>query len=188
MGLTAFDGQAFGAVHHGPVQCVSHPDPDLESAGVGGFVPEQDEVEGSIGGFEFTDDRDDAGRSSLWVPFFCDRGEHTSVDADAGGIPELFLGGGRTEREYGRLAPVFFDELCGRFDGALLVRAGRERQVGGVDGLAVGGDVDVSTGRRHALHADEHSHRGSDFMRSSVGSNNGWLPTLATRTGYCSFM
>src|SRR5688572_7997358 len=58
----------------------------------------------------------------------------------------------------------------------------------GVDVSAVGRDVDACAGSRHTLHTNKNSHAGSVFIRLSSGSNNGWLPTLATVTGYCSFM
>ena len=44
---------------------------------------------------------------------------------------------------------------------ALLVRAHREPEVGGVDRLPVGGHVDAGPGRGHPLDADEDSHAGS---------------------------
>ena len=78
--------------------------------------------------------------------------------ADAHGVAELLLGRRRSEREDGHRAAVGLGQLHGGLHGALLVGAGREAEVGRVDGLLVGRQVDPGPRRRHPFDADQQSH------------------------------
>ena len=157
----------------------------------GRLVAEQHEVERLLG-LEISDRPGECPTRALRIPVVVLHEQYRSLHSDAHRIAQLLLGLRRAEREHRRLTTELLDELCGHLDRALLVRARRERQVGVVDPLSVVGDVDASARRGHAFDTDEDLHRarhsGSVFIRSSVGSNSGRLPTLATRTGNCSFM
>ena len=60
-------------------------------------------------------------------------------------------------------------------DGAFLMRARGEPEVGSVDVLAVSGDVDLGARRRHPLDAAQDAHRA--FIRESSGSKAEPTPT-----------
>ena len=136
-----------------------HSDSDLEAAGVCGFVSEQQQVEGAIGSLDPGDGGGEGSRCPLRVPVdILDRDQHQVVGTDAGRIAELLLGLGRAEGHHCDLASVRLDDLDGLLDGTLLVGAGGEPQVGCVDGLAVGCDVDPGARSGHTLDADENSH------------------------------
>ena len=172
------EAQTFRTAHHRTPERVRDPDPDLEAAGVGRLVAEQDQVERTAFGLGFDDGVSERAGGALRVPLVvADVEQDGTVRPDAHGIPELLLGRGRAERQHGHLATVLLDELDGSLDGALLVRAGREAQVGGVDLAPVGRDVDLRAGCGHPLHADEDPH---DFIRASVGSNGPCSPTTST--------
>ena len=177
---------ALDAVDDRATERVGDADADLEAAGVGGLVAEQDEVERSVGGLDVGDRRSDCRGGALRIPIgSVDRQQHGLGDTEAGGVAQLLVGLGGAERQHRRLAAVLLDELHGFFDRALLVRAHREPEERRVDRLTVGGDVDARPGCRHALHADEDPH---DFIRLSSGSNSGVAPARSTVTGYSSFM
>ena len=111
------------------------------------------------------------------------------MGSDAGRVPQLLLGLRWSESEDGDLTAPGFGDPHGLLDGAFFVRAGREAQVGGVDPLAVLGDVDPSSGSRHPLNADKDLHgAGQDFIRESAGSKIPPGPATATFTGKVSFM
>ena len=65
-------------------------------------------------------------------------------------------------------------------DGALLVRAGGEGEMTGVDRLSIIGEDDAGTRGGDPLDADERPH---PFIRASSGSNKGVEPATATFTG-----
>ena len=74
-------------------------------------------------------------------------------------VAQLLLGLGRPERQHGRpcrRAPRRAARPASTR--ALLVRAGGEPEVGGVDRLPVGGDVDPRARRGHPLDADQDVH------------------------------
>ena len=149
-------------------------------------LPNRIRSNGAVGRLEVGDRRGDRRRSALWIPVGTgDRQQHRLGHTEAGCVTQLLIGLGWAEGQHGCLAAVLLDQLHRLFDGALLVRAHRETEEGGVDRLAVGGDVDACPGGRHALHADQDPH---DFMRVSSGSNSGVAPARSTVTGYSSFM
>ena len=152
-------------------------------------LPNRIRSNGAVGRLDLSDGGGDRLRGALRIPVALgDREQHRLRHPHRHRVAQLLLGLGRAQRQHGRLATVLLDELRGCLDRALLVRRRGERKVGGVDVLPVGGDVDPRARSRHPLHAHQNSHAGSVFMRLSSGSNRGWLPTLATVTGYCSFM
>ena len=111
------------------------------------------------------------------------------MGADAGRVPQLLLGLGWAESEDGDLTPPGFGYPYGLLDGAFLVGAGGEAQVGGVDSLAVVGEVDPGSGSRHPLNAyKDLPGAGQDFIRESAGSKIPPGPATATFTGKVSFM
>ena len=111
------------------------------------------------------------------------------MGADAGRVPELLLGLRWAESEDSDLTAPGLRDLYGLLDGAFLVRACSETQVGGVDSLTVVGGVDPGSGSRHPLNADKDLHgAGQDFIRESAGSKIPPGPATATFTGKVSFM
>ena len=91
-------------------------DADLEAPGIGGLVAEQHEVERRC--------RFAARRSPRRWPLRCAAGpnptvrvhQHRLVDADAGGVTQLFLGLRRPDGQHRRSTAVLFDELHRRLD------------------------------------------------------------------------
>ena len=129
---------------------------DLEPAGIGRLVAEQQEVERSLGRLELGDSVGDRPGRALRVPVRAvDRHQDGADGADADGVAQLLLGLRRPSVRTVTEPAVRLDELHGGLDGALLVRAGREAEVRRVDGLLVGGQVDPRARRRHPLDADQ---------------------------------
>ena len=91
----------------------------------------------------------------------------------------LLVGLDRAEGEHRRLATVLLDETHCFLRRALFVRAGGEGQVGSVDGLSIGGDVDLGAGCRHTLDADEDAHVSSSYVHR--WGRTAALPTHARR-------
>ena len=99
--------------------------------------------------------------------------------ADGDRVAQLLLGITRTQGEHGHLATMLFDELHGTFDGALLVGARGEPEVGGIDVLPVGGHVDLAPGAGTRFTQQRIFMIAPDqpFRRVSSGSKAEPLPT-----------
>ena len=99
--------------------------------------------------------------------------------ADGDRVAQLLLGITRTQGEHGHLATMLFDELHGTFDGALLVGARGEPEVGGIDVLPVGGHVDLCARRGTRFTQQRIFMIAPDqpFRRVSSGSKAEPLPT-----------
>src|SRR4029077_5014300 len=186
-----------GAVHLHSLQArdawaaqrTRHPQPDLETARICGFVAEEDEVERSRRGFVRANRTDNRSRRRLRVPLAAiGLDVNGAVDADRHSVTELLDGLRRAERQHNRPAAIAFDQPDRLFDPALFVGADREAEVAGLEGHRVRGKHHLAAGERHALDANKNLH---DRMRVFSGSNRGVEPTTATVTGkrspmYCT--
>ena len=107
---------------------------DLEAAGVGRLVAEQDQVERAVGRLRSAAITSAIARAvacgSQSSPSASDAmaDEHGLGDADRDGVAQLLVGLGRADREHRDVAAVLLDEADRLLDRALLVRAGRERR------------------------------------------------------------
>ena len=176
-----FDIDALDPAHYRPTQGVGHSDSHLVPTGIGRFVAEEDEIEPAISGLEFFGPGDEGGSRRLRVPIgSVGRQQYRLVCAHRHGIAKLFLGLRRAEGHHDHGPAVLLLDTDRLLDGALLVRAGRERQVSSVDRLSIVGEDDAGTRSRDPLDADEGPH---PFIRASSGSNSGVEPATATFTG-----
>jgi len=95
-------------------------------------------------GFESADSLGDYRGGSLRVPgFAAGRHEHPAGSAHRGRVAQLLLSFLGPNCEGNNVTTVLLDELHSPFQSTLLVRAGGEPKMGGVDRHAIRGDVDL---------------------------------------------
>ena len=147
------------AAYAGSGQGVGDANAHLVVTGIGRFVAEQDEVEGTLVLFQLAHGRDDGPGRGDGVPF-------TAVGLEMNqlcgpyrrGVTQLFGRLRWTERQHRDRSTVLLHDAHRFFHGALLVRANGEAQLAGVDLLAVGVNHDLGADHGDAFDADENVH------------------------------